>query len=838
MIDEELYQQAADELNSDRRRPHIWARACALASDDHDEARYLYTNLRVEELLAERESMPPADQADAADQALFDKTLALEPAFEDNTIEMSDELSELSPEHDDRPGADSASSLPGVTAETAPGLSSADNRLNSEDSSVASASEELQLQSTAKLDAEPEAADSAQPSLELSAEEFLNQPVENEQPHQHEAHNRAFTAGSLSDSADDPSLDATSPASANESSAGPDNLRPANLDDTYAGLEDPTEVFQKELEKLRAEQGGVNIFESTAAFSRHLDGYNAENKGASNHENELDETAVDFDGTTEFNLDPAEIDRLASLDPTEAAAKLRRSSADAPSDALPDAAGTDDHQSSDSAITLEGQSDTAAFISSEASESEDKTVSDSVGELLGEADYQTSDGPTKDDQAVANVEEVLGDTSYEPPKESDPNDLEWLDEEPVESSTNSTRREPIIIGDQTLEVMVDGSSIDADVDTDDTLVLPVHSEAELMPTEGSDNEAKHLGVQDTIHTAQSELEANDQPFGIADAGIANENESDLRDALQETIDTDKPSDVALAEKWAELGAADSAPANDTGQSEQDPVTIPAAESSLLADSDSADSDLTDKGIALEGLANTERADDTEALSGDTPLTGDHPQPADEPAIDKASEFQPASQNSVEPASAPIAAAAAAVAHQVADDRSSTRDSQSAQAEQTSDSATPVPTTFPIDLTEDGQGKEFAIYRRHGKVKVVSTGVSWPALFLTLPFLLYRQLFGTAIVYVLTAIILIGGFVISVLAWQDAGADVEPLIQACTIGFGLLCFIGLVYLPFRFGNIWRGEKLENKGFELLAKVRARSPGTALTQVRNVAQIDLN
>ena len=71
MIDEELYQQAADELNSDRRRPHIWARACALASDDHDEARYLYTNLRVEELIAEREkattgSSPDADSVDIA----------------------------------------------------------------------------------------------------------------------------------------------------------------------------------------------------------------------------------------------------------------------------------------------------------------------------------------------------------------------------------------------------------------------------------------------------------------------------------------------------------------------------------------------------------------------------------------------------------------------------------------------------------------------------------------------------------------------------------------------------------------------------------------------------
>lgn len=51
MIDEDLYRRATSELDSDDRRPHIWARACALANDDPDEARYLYTNLRVEELL-------------------------------------------------------------------------------------------------------------------------------------------------------------------------------------------------------------------------------------------------------------------------------------------------------------------------------------------------------------------------------------------------------------------------------------------------------------------------------------------------------------------------------------------------------------------------------------------------------------------------------------------------------------------------------------------------------------------------------------------------------------------------------------------------------------------
>lgn len=81
MIDEELYQQATDELNSDRRRSHLWARACALASDDHDEARYLYTNLRVEELLAERDGGQSAAAAPAATDAFAE--LSLEPIAPD-----------------------------------------------------------------------------------------------------------------------------------------------------------------------------------------------------------------------------------------------------------------------------------------------------------------------------------------------------------------------------------------------------------------------------------------------------------------------------------------------------------------------------------------------------------------------------------------------------------------------------------------------------------------------------------------------------------------------------------------------------------------------------------
>jgi len=94
MIDEELYELAAAELNSDKRKPQLWARACALASDDHDEARYLYTNLRVEELLTEREAPPHSTvSSDVAGTPDFDPSMSADTESPADTAELTDSLS-------------------------------------------------------------------------------------------------------------------------------------------------------------------------------------------------------------------------------------------------------------------------------------------------------------------------------------------------------------------------------------------------------------------------------------------------------------------------------------------------------------------------------------------------------------------------------------------------------------------------------------------------------------------------------------------------------------------------------------------------------------------------
>jgi len=144
--------------------------------------------------------------------------------------------------------------------------------------------------------------------------------------------------------------------------------------------------------------------------------------------------------------------------------------------------------------------------------------------------------------------------------------------------------------------------------------------------------------------------------------------------------------------------------------------------------------------------------------------------------------------------------------------------------------------FPLDLSEDSTGAPYSVYRRDTRVQAVKDGVSWSALLMTVPFLIYRQLFGTAIVYTLMSIILLAGLLVMGLAWFDAGIAATPLVKGATIGFAVLAAIGLLYIPFRYGNTWRGDKLENRGFEFIAKVRAKNPGKAIAQARRAAALD--
>jgi hypothetical protein len=144
--------------------------------------------------------------------------------------------------------------------------------------------------------------------------------------------------------------------------------------------------------------------------------------------------------------------------------------------------------------------------------------------------------------------------------------------------------------------------------------------------------------------------------------------------------------------------------------------------------------------------------------------------------------------------------------------------------------------LPIDLTDGKSGAEYTIFRRDQQVQAVKTGVSWPALFFTIPYLIYRQMFGTAIVYTLMSLIVAAGLIFMGLNWIDAGDSASDLTKLATLGFGLLAVIGILYIPFRHGNHWRSEKLQRRGFELVARVKAGNPGKAIALARRASALD--
>ena len=144
--------------------------------------------------------------------------------------------------------------------------------------------------------------------------------------------------------------------------------------------------------------------------------------------------------------------------------------------------------------------------------------------------------------------------------------------------------------------------------------------------------------------------------------------------------------------------------------------------------------------------------------------------------------------------------------------------------------------LPVDLSEQQSGCRYTVFRRGDQAQAVKNGVSWPALFLTLPYLVYRHLFGTALVYGALWLIVLAGLLVSGLAWLDAGTAANSTVKFTTAGFALLALIGLLYLPFRYCNQWREKKLEQRGFELVAWVRASSPGKAISAARRAATLD--
>jgi len=131
--------------------------------------------------------------------------------------------------------------------------------------------------------------------------------------------------------------------------------------------------------------------------------------------------------------------------------------------------------------------------------------------------------------------------------------------------------------------------------------------------------------------------------------------------------------------------------------------------------------------------------------------------------------------------------------------------------------------------DTGAGRSYMVFGRNGAMKAVKRGVSWPAFFFTLPWLLSKQLFGTALMYIALWVVAIGGLLITASNWINAVPDASTAIKLWTAAFFLLTLIGLFYIPFRYGNKWVAEKLQNRGFKLETAVGANNKREAIDQM---------
>lgn len=122
-------------------------------------------------------------------------------------------------------------------------------------------------------------------------------------------------------------------------------------------------------------------------------------------------------------------------------------------------------------------------------------------------------------------------------------------------------------------------------------------------------------------------------------------------------------------------------------------------------------------------------------------------------------------------------------------------------------------------------------RADGHWQAVNQGNSYSALGLTFPWLLYRKLYVNALLYALLWIVSLTGLVITGLAWLDSSDQGGTMVPLLAVGFGLLAFLGLIYVPFRHANKWRMAKLAERGFEKVGEVQSINASRALKVMQN-------
>ncbi len=152
-----------------------------------------------------------------------------------------------------------------------------------------------------------------------------------------------------------------------------------------------------------------------------------------------------------------------------------------------------------------------------------------------------------------------------------------------------------------------------------------------------------------------------------------------------------------------------------------------------------------------------------------------------------------------------------------------------------DEILPSPPSMERAELLSGPGRIYRVFSRGpNDNRAVKKGLSWAAMFFTLPWLLVKRMPGTAIVYAALWLALVAGLIVSGLAWLDAPSTANQTLALWPLGFAALAVIGLILIPLVMANRWHAKSLARRGYEEIASVRARNPSGA---VDRIVQLDV-
>jgi hypothetical protein len=101
------------------------------------------------------------------------------------------------------------------------------------------------------------------------------------------------------------------------------------------------------------------------------------------------------------------------------------------------------------------------------------------------------------------------------------------------------------------------------------------------------------------------------------------------------------------------------------------------------------------------------------------------------------------------------------------------------------------------------------------------GFSWPGLFFSGIWLLLKQLWGYAFVFLSITLLL---------SFVEAGFEKEESIAGMVLVFWLE--IGIYIFVGSKGNEWRSDNLQKRGFKLIDIVQAEIPSAAIRKVSTI------